>query len=446
MLKQNVELRLKRVSYALAWVYLLLPQLSYSAPAANVKTTIDRVETPDNVKEKLILPYLFSTDSMGLNIGVGGMLSGYFQDQMTVGGTVFGGDVSQGAGLGVWNVKLPKTERFFLSAYGFLGYYPDQRAYTGGSREFIPSGTPLPGSNGSSNQQFLEADGSSNWFDIKLEYALPIGATKDKGRVEYKLENGLLISEPSGGKEWNPLESGATVIVLRQFNRYQSFEFEDEPLDGSIHAVELGILYDNTDFSVNPSYGSSQYLSISRDVSWLDSDSEWTFINLDMSKYFSFGESDWASQRILALNFWSGYSPSWELEYDEQGGRRITNAAPYNEGATLGGFYRMRGFEQNRFHDKAAIYTSAEYRYTLRANPIEDVNWLRFLRLDWFQLVGFAEAGRVAPQYSASELLSDVKFDYGVSLRALTAGIVIRFDIAHSDEATNAWVMVDHPF
>ena len=106
----------------------------------------------------------------------------------------------------------------------------------------------------------------------------------------------------------------------------------------------------------------------------------------------------------------------------------------------------MRGFDQNRFHDKASIYTAAEYRYTLKNNPVEDIHWLRFLRLDWFQLVGFAEAGRVAPEYTASELLSDLKFDYGVSLRALTAGIVIRFDIAHSQESTNAWVMVDHPF
>ena len=105
-----------------------LPVNVLAAPAANVKTSIDRAETPDNVKEKLLLPYFFNSDSMGLNIGLGGMLSGYFQDQMTIGGTVFGGDVSRGVGLGVWNFKLPKTERFFLSTYGFLGYYPDQRA------------------------------------------------------------------------------------------------------------------------------------------------------------------------------------------------------------------------------------------------------------------------------------------------------------------------------
>mgnify|MGYP000315051649 CR=1 FL=1 len=117
-----LKMKAIKVQMSLACFYLISAYFAMAAPAANVKTTIDRAETPNNVKEKLILPYLFSTDSMGLNLGGGGMLSGYFQDQMTIGGTVFGGEVSQGAGLGVWNFKLPKTERFFLSAVGFLGY------------------------------------------------------------------------------------------------------------------------------------------------------------------------------------------------------------------------------------------------------------------------------------------------------------------------------------
>lgn len=435
------------VSFSVAaFCGLLFSASILAAPAANVKTSVNRTESANRVQESLVLPYLFSSESLGLNIGVGGMLNGYYQDQMTIGGTIFGGDVSKAAGGGVWNFLLPNTERFYLSVYGMMGYYPKQRAYAGGTQDFIPANMPLPGSNDSDNTQFLEADGSSNWFDIKLEYALPIGATADKGSVKYQLKDGLLISEPSGGGDWNPLEHGATVVVLRQFNRYQSFEFEEGESDGTIHAIELGILHDNTDFSINPSRGSSQYFSISHDAAWLDSDNQWTFLNLDMSKYFSFGESDYAHQRILALNFWSGYSPSWEVEYDGLGGQKVVNNAPYNEAATLGGFYRMRGFDQNRFHDKAAIYGSAEYRYTLKYNPIEDVNWLKFLKIDWFQLVGFVEAGRVGAQYTASELLTDLKYDAGFSLRFLAAGLVVRTDIAVSDEGSNTWVMVDHPF
>lgn len=53
-----------------------------------------------------------------------------------------------------------------------------------------------------------------------------------------------------------------SLIVLRQFNRYQSFEDQDRFLDGTSHALEFGLLYDNTDFSVNPSKGSKQYVSL----------------------------------------------------------------------------------------------------------------------------------------------------------------------------------------
>ncbi len=436
----------KQCLTALSSAMLLVIPFSVLSAPANVKTVVNRSESPKFGAEELLLPYIFSTDSMGVNIGVGTMISGYGQEQMTIGGTVYGGDVSYGIGAGVWNYKLPKTERFFLSVQGFLGYYPEQKAYAGGGLDYIPANTALPGSNDSSNEDFLQADGSSNWWDIKLEYTLPIGATRDSGEVTYELTRGLLTSAPTGGEIWNPLESGATVAILRQFNRYESYEFEDSLLDGTIHAVELGLLYDNTDFSVNPSMGSSQYLSISHDAGWFDSENEWTFIQFEASKYFSFGSSDYASQRILALNFWTGYSPTWELEYNNLGARKVVNGAPYSEGATLGGFYRMRGYDNKRFHDKASIYGTAEYRYTFKNNPIENINWLKFLRLDWFQLVGFVEAGRVGESYTADELLTDLKFDYGLSLRALTAGIVVRLDVAQSEEGTNAWVMVDHPF
>lgn len=416
-----------------------------SATPTTVKSRIDRQETPDQVRESMVLPYLFSTETMGLNVGVGGMIKGIHQDQMTVGGTVFGGETSYAVAGGVWNYMIPGTERVFLSAYGMFGYYPKQRAYTTGTESY-PPGVPFPGSNDSSNQQYFEADGASNWFDIKMEYVLPIGTTRDDGTVNYKIRNGLLISEPSGGKEWNPFTSGSTILVARQFNRYQSFEFSDGTLDGAIHAMEFGLLYDNTDFAPNPSYGSRQYVATSHDWGWFESKKQWSFHELDLSKYFSLGKSDWASQRIVALNFWTGLSPTWEVTTDENGYRSVNGNPPYNEGATLGGFTRMRGYDNNRFHDKAVIYGSAEYRYTLAYNPLKNVSWLDFLRVDWLQLVGFVEVGRVGAAYTASELLTDLKYDAGGSVRALMAGLVVRADIAKSPESTNFWIMVDHPF
>ncbi len=178
--------------------------LAQAAVPTSVKSRIDRQETPDRIRESMVLPYLFSTETMGLNVGVGGMIKGIHQDQMTIGGTVFGGDTSHAIAGGVWNYMIPGTERVFLSAYGMFGYYPQQRAYTTGTESY-PPGSPLPGSNGSSNDQFFQADGASNWFDIKMEYVLPIGSTRNDGRVDYKIRNGLLVSEPleaKSGIQW----------------------------------------------------------------------------------------------------------------------------------------------------------------------------------------------------------------------------------------------------
>ena len=80
-------------------------------PSAGVKTVIDRAETPGKVSETLILPYAFSTDTMGFNLGLAGMRRGFYQDQMAVGATAFGGEVSQGVMLGLWEYTVPGSQR-----------------------------------------------------------------------------------------------------------------------------------------------------------------------------------------------------------------------------------------------------------------------------------------------------------------------------------------------
>jgi hypothetical protein len=442
----RLKIGCRRVGALLLVTGLLLPCQAAARPTTQVKTSVQRAENVGVMGESLILPYAFSAESTELVFGLGGMRKGFYQEQMLVGGTAFGGANSYGGFAGVWDYRFPFSRRAFISVMGMLGYYPNHRAYTAPRAIFIPEGVERPGSNDSDQDHFIEAEGQSNWWEIKLDYVLPIGATAGLGRVHYELARGLLTSAPSGGERWNPLESGVTIATLRQYNRYQTYETGQQFFDGTVHPFELGLLYDNTDFTINPARGSSQYVAVHHDPAWLDSEEKWTFVEAEASKYFSLGHGQWSSQRILALNGWTAYSPSWKLEQDGAGGSRVENGPPFMEGASLGGFYRLRGYRDGRFHDKAAIYATAEYRYTLRHNPVRDVEWLRFMKLDWLQLVGFVEGGRVAPHYAADTLFEDWQSDFGASLRALTAGIVVRLDVAHSDEGTNVWVMVGHPF
>ncbi len=423
---------------------LLWAAVVHARPPASVKYSTTRAENPKGLRNSLVIPYGFSSDSMGFTVGVGGGMRGYGQDQLLVAGTGWVSFDGGGGGiLGLWDYRLPRFQRFFLSAFGSAGYYPNQRAYANAPR---PPGVPRSGSNDSDENDFVEDSGWDNQTDFRLEYVLPLGSARHQAMAAYHLKGGLLTAGGSGGDVWNPLSSGVSVVVLRQFNRYQSFNTDFGKKDYTVHPVQLGLYYNNTDFAVNPSRGSSQFLGVTRDFGWLESDESWTFLEFEASKYFSLGDSRWARQRIVALNFWTGDSPTWDMTVDAGGYEIVRNAPPFTQGANLGGFYRMRGYPFNRFHDRSVIYTTAEYRYTLKWNPMGNISWLKFLNTDWMQLVGFVEGGRVADEYDLGELLSDWKFDAGAGLRFLMSGGIIRVDFAVSDEGSQVWAMFGHPF
>ena len=423
---------------------LLLVPILQARPNTSVKNTLTREENLQNgTKNILALPYVFSTESMGFSYGVGGGTKGYGQEQLLLGATAFGStDDVAALFLGMWDYQPSFANRFFFSAQGMVGHYPKNRAYT---NVVFPPDSIHPGSNDSDKDDFVEDSGYDNWTDFKIEYVLPWGAARNDSMQHYTLKNGLLQSAPVGGDTWNPLKSGVTTILLRQFNRYRSFEFADGTKAATVHPFQFAISYNNTDFPTNPSKGSVQYLGVTQDFSWLESPYEWTFIEFEASKYFSLGESEWARQRIIALNIWTGDTPSWNEQSNPDGNTTITDRPPFYEGATLGGFYRMRAYPIDRFNDRSVIYTTAEYRYTLDWNPIGNISWLRFLNSDWLQLVAFAEGGRVANDFG-SELFKDWQVDAGFGARAMFSGAVVRFDVGFSDETTTAWIMFGHPF
>jgi len=420
----------------------LVPALQ-AKPRTSVKNTLTREENPRvGTKNSLIMPYAFSSESMGFTLGVGGGAKGYGQDQLLLGATTFGSsDEAAALFLGMWDYRPSFANRIFFSAQGMVGQYPKNRAYTGRFRQ----NSIRAGSNDSDIDDYVEDSGDDNWTDFKIEFVMPWGSSRNDAMQYYTLKDGLLKSAPVGGNTWNPMKSGVTTLLVRQFNRFRSFEFEDGERAATVHPVELAVSYDNSDFPANPSRGSNQYLGITHDFGWLESPYEWTFVEFEASKYFSLGSSDWARQRIIALNVWTGDSPSWSEQNNPDGSISVTERPPFYEGATLGGFYRMRAYPIDRFNDRSVIYTAAEYRYTLDWNPIGNISWLRFLKSDWLQLVAFAEGGRVANDYG-SDLFKDWKYDGGVGIRSMFSGAVVRFDVGFSDESTTGWVMFGHPF
>lgn len=299
-------------------------------PSTSTKFSVIRSKNVNQGKETLILPYSFASDSMGTTLGVGGLVKGYGQDQLLISGTVFGSfEDARGFIGGFWDLRVPYIDRLFFTAYGSYGHYPKQRAYSIAQRPSSDSSAPA-GSNDSDKDDYIETSGEDNWSELKLEYVLPFGAMRQQSQAEYHLKDGILTKGATGGDTWNPLRTGVNVVSFGQSNRYQNYESEtDNTLFGEVHPFEISYLYNNTDFPTNPTKGSSQWVSYSYDAFSDTKTGDWTFVEFEASKYFDLGPSSSSRQRVIALNFWTGTSPSWSSKTDDDGTEYAVNKPPF---------------------------------------------------------------------------------------------------------------------
>ncbi len=417
------------------------------AVAADIITAPSIIRDADEVGKvkprKLILPYGFYTDSLGLAVGVAVGASAFPTEHSSLFGT---GYVSTNKSYDFHiissNVRLPPGKRLFLDTTLSAGWFTDQRAYVDGNPDYPDE---QAGSNNSHPDDYIEGEGWRTQLFLKFKYVMPIGNARDKAIHTYTLRRGLLVEGPSGAKTWNPLKSGITLLELAPFYARRTFALTDDDEGGKTNGLFFALTYDNRDFMINPSKGSILQVKVTRDFGWFDSFQSWTNVAGEFNKYFSLGESKHFRQRVIALSFWTADSPTWETE---QVGdiTLLRNTPPPTMGSTLGGNMRLRGYSSNRFTDKSAIYYGAEYRTIPQWNPLGAQTWLKWLDIDWWQWVGFVEAGRVAPEWDFKELNSDLKWDGGFGLRSMMRKVVVRLDFAFSEEGTHVWAMAGQPF
>jgi outer membrane protein assembly factor BamA len=120
----------------------------------------------------------------------------------------------------------------------------------------------------------------------------------------------------AGGESLNPLTSGKMTVGSMPF--YRSVSVTSPGLDPSqkTNGVAANLTWDNRDFVTNPSLGQSIKLSFSRDPGWFGSTNSWSFVEAEVDQYFSLGSTERFRQRVLALDVWTGTSPSWEYRTD----------------------------------------------------------------------------------------------------------------------------------
>lgn len=293
---------------------------------------------------------------------------------------------------------------------------------------------------------FLEAPGVDALVDVNFRYLLPIGLGEQTLIHTYYMDRGLIDNRnASGAQAFNPLISGRSYFTFRPYYRNQIYdEDKNSELLSATNGLEFGLEWDNRDFLASPSRGEHIKFAVKRDFGWLNSDSDYWIWEFSASKYFSLPTGDWSRQQVLALNFYTADTPSWDR--DAQTGL-VTGRAPDYMSPKLGGYNRLRAYPFERFNDRSAIYYGLEYRVIPQWNPLSDIGFIqRWLAPDWWQVVPFAELGRVAPTYDWGRLHTDMKWDVGIGLRFMLKKTVVRVDYAVSEESTVGWVMFDHPF
>ena len=392
-------------------------------------------------KQVISVPYAFYNASFGFAGAYAYAVTGWPQKQSALIGTAMAG--TKGSAMGFImgrDLQMSFAERLFLDAIVQAGYFQDADIYINGKKKFSDE---RAGSNDSDKDDYVESDGWDNFFRLRFKYLLPIGHGKDQIISTQVVDQGLLVDGATGGESWNPFHSGRTYFEMKPFYRLQQVDSDEVQEDVKTNGLEFSLFRDNRDFKMNPSKGSALRLKFNRDFGWFDSSNSWTVVDGELDKYFSLGESNWFRQQVLAFDFWTAYSPTW----NEKSNGDIENGAPSFAGATLGGLWRLRGYPSQRFSDKAAIYYAAEMRLIPRWNPFDGWPWLqKYLGIQWLQFVPFVEIGRVAPEWSVERLHEDMKWSAGLGVRFWAKGLVARIDSAVSDEGFGVQMMVSQPF
>jgi len=166
----------------------------------------------------VVVPYAFSSETLGLGIGAGASYGPESQPHSTYYSTVYLTDNGSWLGLiGGHNLSFKKFERLSFRPYTIFSQDTHLRVYAGFNNP--DDLTERAGTNESSPENYLEADAKQAILDLQMRYTLPWGHFRDSPIHTYITKNGILKENPSGGTSVNPLNSGQSVVLFKPYYR-----------------------------------------------------------------------------------------------------------------------------------------------------------------------------------------------------------------------------------
>ena len=377
-------------------------------------------QLPTYEPEFVAVPFAFSSESLSTAFGGAGVLKHAGQIQSSILGIgVYSTNNSWVSYLRFNDYQIPSLEQWLFSIETYNARFKEGVYY-------VPNQVDI---NGDSERVVTLGDESFTKFHAR--YVLPIGrgsqgAARSLGRARTDIS-------------WNPLESGVTSVKFSPFiqsRELEGFEFLEDEAKG----VALELEWDNRDNGKNSTQGGQTSFKITRDFG-SGSRNSWTTWEFDQSTFVSIDSNEWFGQQILAFNFYLADTPTWTSGSDEN-----LHQPPSFAGVGLGGFERLRGYSSKRFTGRSAVLYSAEYRVQPRWQPLQEWPVFNLYDIPWWQWVAFAEAGQVSNEFSASALHDDLKWSAGIGARFEVESVVVRAELAFSEESNQFWIMVNQPF
>ena len=325
----------------------------------------------------IVVPYALSSETLGFGIGLGGSYGPDTQPQTTYFGTVYGTDNGSWLILlGGYNIQISGIERFSFRPCISMARQSQKRLFINGNPDYL---SERAGSNESSPDNYIQRDAYEITVDLPMRYTLPWGHFSESSIHTYITSNGILKENPSGGTSLNPLKSGQSIVLFRPYYR----KIFNHTNAGESLLFELAYEHDNRDFIPNPHRGYTLKIGAQYDPDWLHNTREWLAWEGEIDAFIPLPKTEWFRQQTLALSAWSSYTPTYDPNSPDRTGK-----PPYFAGPTLGGLWRLRGYPAYRFHDKAAICYTAEYRVMPEWQPFGNIKFLDPLMIRWWQVVG----------------------------------------------------------
>ena len=370
--------------------------------------------------ETAAVPFVFSTESMGLTVGGAGVIKGVGQPQAAVLGAGVVSDKGSWIGyLGASNFQLGRRFLFGLEGYDseFVGF----EYYLGDAAK-----------NDGVQSEAIIASSRESLYRFSARYVLPLGAGTYQGAKAAYWPTRTITGS-------NPVDSGVTSIEVQPFYQSRNLE-ENQPAGEATKSVgaKLTLDWDNRDHPRNPTSGSQSQFTLTRGLAEQEQDAWWTW-EAEQSAFFDLGNlGNVFDKQVIAVNVYTGDTPSWEDDPYYQ--------PPAFAGLKLGGLYRLRSFQSGRFHDRSALSYTAEYRVMPDWQPLGELPVFNLYDVPWWQWVAFMDVGRVASEYNLRELHQNMKWSAGVAMRFQVEGVVVRSEMAWGSEDSLFRVMINQPF